>query len=88
MEIFIANIPFASTEDDILRLFDAFGSVERVSIIRERETGLSRGFGFVGMPDEKEARTAMKALDGVGLQGRTLSFSKARPRHSRPGCRR
>ena len=80
MEIFIANIPFASTEDDILGLFDAFGTVERVNIVRERETGDSRGFGFVDMPNEDQALAAIKALDGVGLQGRSLSISKARPR--------
>ena len=87
MEIFVGNIAFESTEDDILRLFDAFGTVERVSIVRERETGRSRGFCFVGMPDEDEAVAAIKALDGIGLQGRALSISKARPRAPRPDRR-
>ena len=80
MEIFVANIPFASVDDDLLRLFDAFGTVKRVNIVKNRETGKSRGFGFVEMPDEDQARAAIKALDGVGLQGRSLSVSEARPR--------
>ena len=87
MEIFIANIPFASVEDDIQKLFEVYGAVERVSIIRDRETGDSRGYGFVEIPDEDEARAAIEALDGVGLQGRSLYISKARPSNARPGRR-
>ena len=87
VEIFVANVPFASAEDDILRLFEGFGAVERVSVVRDRETGHSRGFCFVHMPDEAEALAAIKALDGIGLQGRTLSVSKARPRGAGPGHR-
>ena len=84
MEIFVANIPFGSVEDDVLRLFDGFGTVKRVNIIRDRETGKSRGFGFVEMADEEEARSAVKALDGIGLQGRSLSVSEARSHDGRP----
>ena len=83
MEIFIANIPFASVETDIERLFEAFGTVERVNIVRDRETGRSRGFGFVEMRDEGEAQAAIEALDGVGLEGRALSISEARERRPR-----
>lgn len=87
MEIFVGNISFASTEDDIRRIFDAFGAVERVSIIKDPESGLSCGFGFVGMPNEDEARAAIKALKGIGLQGRSLAISQARPRNSRSNVR-
>ena len=80
MEIFVANISFASTEDDVSRHFGAFGTVERVSIVRDRESGRSRGFGFVEMPDDDEALAAIDALDGAGLQGRALAVSKALPK--------
>ena len=80
MEIFVANISFHSTEDDILGLFNEFGTVERVNIVTDRETGRSRGFGFVGMPNEDEAQAAIEALNGAKLQGRTLAINQARPR--------
>ena len=83
MEIFVSNIPFASTQDDIRQLFDEFGTVERVSIITDRETGRSRGFGFVGMPNDEEGRAAIEALHGIELLGRTLTVNEARPREPR-----
>ena len=87
MEIFVGNIPFASTEDDIRRLFDFYGTVERVSLITDQETGRSRGFGFVSMPNGDEAQDALKALNGVALQGRALAVSQARTREPRPNRR-
>jgi RNA recognition motif-containing protein len=87
MEIFVSNIPFASTQDDIRQLFDEFGTVERVSIITDRETGRSRGFGFVGMPNDDEARAAIEALHGIELLGRTLTVNEARPREPRSSRR-
>ena len=85
MEIFVANVPFDASEDDILRLFEAYGAVERVNIVKDRDTGRSRGFFFVGMRQDEDALAAIKALDGVELQGRSLSVSRARER--RPGRR-
>ena len=83
MEIFVANVPFDASEADILGLFEAFGAVERINIVKDRDTGRSRGFCFVVMQQDNDALAAIKALDGVGLQGRTLSVSRARER--RPG---
>ena len=87
MEIFVGNLSFDSTEDDIRQLFDPFGMVERVNVITDRETGRSRGFGFVRMPNEDEARDAIEGLDGTQLQGRTLTINQARPRQPRPDRR-
>ena len=84
MEIFVGNISFASTENDLWRLFEGFGTVERVTLILDRDTGRSRGFVFVGMPHEDEARAAIEALDGSELQGRGLAVNQARPREPRP----
>ena len=83
MEIFVGNIPFDSTEDDIRGLFDLYGTVKCVSIVMDRDTGRSRGFCFVGMPNEKEARAAIEALSGIELRGRTLAVNQARPRRPR-----
>ena len=87
MEIFVGNLSFDSTEDDIRQLFNAFGTVERVNVITDRETGRSRGFGFVRMPNEDEARDAIEGLNGTQLQGRTLAINQARPRQPRPDAR-
>lgn len=83
MEIFVSNIPFASTEDDIRRLFGFHGNVERVSLITDRQTGRSRGYGFVSMPDDDEAQAAIEGLNGIALHGRTLRVNPARPRQPR-----
>ena len=83
MEIFVANISFTSTEDDLRQHFSAFGTVDRVNIVKDRETGRSRGFGFVAMPDEAEARYAVESLNGTELQGRVLTINEARPRAPR-----
>lgn len=87
MEIFVANLSFASAEADLRQLFDAFGAVERVIIVKDRETGRSRGFGFVGMPNEDEARDAIEGLNGTEFQGRTLAINEARPREPRSNRR-
>ena len=87
MEIFVGNLSFASAEDDLRQLFDAFGTVERVIIVKDRETGRSRGFGFVGMPNEDEARDAIEGLNGTEFQGRTLTINQARPREPRSNRR-
>ena len=87
MEIFVGNLSFSSTEDDIRGLFSVFGTVERVNIITDRETGRSRGFCFVAMPNEDEARDAIEALNGVEAHGRILNINQARPRQPRPSRR-
>lgn len=87
MEIFVGNLSYASTEDELRQLFSAYGTVERVNIVTDRETGRSRGFGFVGMPNESEARDAIEGLDGTELRGRNIGVNQARPREPRPDRR-
>lgn len=83
MEIYVGNVSFDSTEEQIRDLFDGFGSVEHVSMITDWDTGRCRGFCFVGMPNEGEARAAIEALNGTALQGRALTINQARPRRPR-----
>jgi cold-inducible RNA-binding protein len=80
MRIFVANIPFTTTEEELERLFHPYGSVDRVQIVTDRETGRSRGFGFVAMPDTTEAQAAIDGLHGTVFGGRTLTVNEARPR--------
>ncbi|MCY4514306.1 MAG: RNA-binding protein [Candidatus Tectomicrobia bacterium] len=87
MEIFVGNLSYAATEEDVRRPFGRYGTVERINIITDRETGRSRGFCFVSMPDEEEAREAIEDLNGVELLGRTLAINQARPREPRPNRR-
>jgi RNA recognition motif-containing protein len=80
MRIFVANIAFTTTEDELERLFAPYGSVDRAQIITDRETGRSRGFGFVEMPNTTEAKAAIAGLNGTSLGGRTLTVNEARQR--------
>jgi RNA recognition motif-containing protein len=84
MNIYVGNIAFKATADDIRQLFEQYGTVKNVTVITDRETGRSRGFGFVEMPNANEARAAIEALHGTALQGRPLTVNEARPRESRP----
>ena len=83
--IFVGNLPFSATEDQIQAAFGAYGAVERVTIVRDRESGQSRGFAFVEMTNGGEAENAMKALNGSDLNGRTINVNEARPREQRSG---
>jgi RNA recognition motif-containing protein len=83
MNIFVGNLSYASGEDSIRSLFAVYGEVESVKVIVDRETGRSRGFGFVEMPNDDEARAAVEALDGKELEGRALRVNEARPRQDR-----
>ena len=83
--IFVGNLSYQTTEDDLHSAFSSFGAVERVSIIRDRETGQSRGFGFVEMPNGEEAEKAIQAMNGRELSGRALNVNEARPREERGG---
>jgi RNA recognition motif-containing protein len=80
MNIYVGNLPFTITEDDIQEAFAAYGQVSSVSIIKDRDTGQSRGFAFVEMPNDTEAQSAIAALNGQDLKGRTLTVNEARPR--------
>jgi RNA recognition motif-containing protein len=88
MNIYVANFAYTTTEDDLRRLFDGYGTVESVRIITHRETGQSRGFGFVEMPNAMEATAAMVGLDGTLLGGQSITVSEARPREERGGPQR
>lgn len=75
-KIYVGNLPFAASEDDVRNLFSSYGSVQSVNLITDRETGRLRGFGFVEM-DEEGARSAIQALDGKDFMGRNLKVNEA-----------
>jgi cold-inducible RNA-binding protein len=79
-KIFVGNLDFNATEDAIRSLFEQHGAVDRVSVITDRDTGRSRGFAFVEMPDAAEAERAIAALNGYTLDGRALNVNEARPK--------
>jgi RNA recognition motif-containing protein len=83
--IFVGNLPFGATEDEVRAMFEPFGAVDRVNIMTDRETGRSRGFAFVEMSNEGEADRAITALNGKNLGGRALNINEARPRPERSG---
>ena len=78
--IFVGNLDFASTEASVRSLFEPYGSVERVNLVTDRDTGRSRGFAFVEMSDAAEADRAITALNGASLDGRSLNINEARPK--------
>jgi RNA recognition motif-containing protein len=80
MNIYAGNLPREATEDDLRQAFEAYGQVDTVSIIKDRFSGESRGFGFVEMPSRTEAEAAITGLNGQDLQGRPLTVNEARPR--------
>ncbi|HUK73927.1 MAG TPA: RNA-binding protein [Candidatus Bathyarchaeia archaeon] len=82
--IYVGNLSFEATEDQVRSMFEAYGSVDRVSIITDRDTGQPRGFAFVEMSDDESARKAMEGLDGSALGGRNLTVNEARPKADRP----
>ena len=80
MNIYVSNLSYEVTEQDLQDAFAAFGEVEFAKIIKDMYTGRSRGFGFVEMPKNADANSAIEGLDGKELKGRTLKVNKARPR--------
>jgi len=80
MNIFIGNLSRGVNEDDLRKEFEVYGKVNSVNIIKDKYTGESRGFGFVEMPNDKEARAAIEGLNGKELKGRALNVNQARPR--------
>ncbi|WP_287155744.1 RNA-binding protein [Candidatus Solincola tengchongensis] len=83
MNIYVGNLSYGSTEDSLRNLFEAYGVVDTVSIIIDRQTGRSRGFGFVEMPNDEEARAAIAGLDNREFEGRVLRVNEARPKPER-----
>ena len=88
MRIFIGNLPWSTTEEELAQLFEPFGTVDRAQLATDRETGRSRGFGFVDMPDDAEAREAIAGLNGTEVGGRPLTVNESRPREGEPRPRR
>lgn len=80
MNIYVGNLSFNTTEDSLREVFGQFGEVSSARIISDRETGRSRGFGFVEMPSDEEGQAAISALNNTDLDGRTLTVNEARPR--------
>lgn len=83
--IFVGNLDFNTSEDELRQMFGAYGQVDRVSIMTDRETGRSRGFGFVEMANAEDGEKAIAALNGTQLGGRTLNVNEARPKVERGG---
>ena len=83
MNIFVGNLPFSATEDEVADLFAPFGNVDSVRLISDRNTGRPRGFGFVELDDEA-ANKAIEALDGKEMGGRALKINQAKEREPRP----
>ncbi len=84
MRIFVGNIPYTTTGDDLSELFGEFGEVNDARVITDRGTGRSKGFGFVDMPNDSDANEAMKSLNGSDYNGRPLTVNEARPRNDGP----
>ena len=80
--LYVGNLPFTTTADDLREAFSQFGSVTRAQVVEDRETGRSRGFGFIEMADGADA--AIENLNGAMFQGRSLTVNEARPREERP----
>lgn len=82
--IFVGNLDFNTSEEELRQLFEAYGQVDRVSIMTDRETGRSRGFGFVEMVNAEDGEKAIAALNGTQVGGRKLNVNEARPKAERP----
>ena len=88
MNIYVGNLSFETAEENLRQAFEAYGEVSKVNIITDRDSGRSRGFGFVEMPSKGEADAAMTGLNGQDLNGQTLNVNEARPRTENSGGNR
>ena len=84
MKLYVGNLSFETTENDLQDLFEQHGAVNEVNLMMDRMTGKSRGFAFVTMNDNEQAKAAMSAINGHELSGRALTVNEARPREERP----
>lgn len=82
--IFVGNLSFGASEASIRTLFEVHGTVDRVNVVTDRDTGQARGFGFVEMPNDSEGEKAIAAINGTDLDGRTMNVNEARPKTDRP----
>ena len=85
MNIYVGNLSYDTTEQDMEAAFTPFGQVDAARLINDQYSGRSKGFGFIEMPNNAEAEAAIQALNGKELQGRTLTVNEARPREPRQG---
>ncbi|BCU77310.1 RNA-binding protein [Luteolibacter sp. LG18] len=83
MDIYVGNLPYTATEEDITGLFASYGPVDRVKIITDRETGRSKGFAFVTLGDQSQIEAAVEALNGYDLQGRALRVNASEPKENK-----
>jgi RNA recognition motif-containing protein len=86
-KIFVGNFSFSTTESELRQMFEPYGAVDSVTVVTDRDTGRSRGFGFVEMPNNNEAESAIAALNGQDAGGRSLTVNEARPKTDRGGPR-
>ena len=84
MNIYVGNLSFEATEDEVRALFAEFGDVASGNLISDRDSGRPKGFGFVEMPQSEQAQNAMKALNGKEFKGRPMNVNEARPKTDRP----
>lgn len=84
MNIYVGNLSYAVTDNQLRDLFSEFGEISRASVIMDRETGRSKGFGFVEMPNDAEAKAAIAAMNDKDVNGRNLRVNEAKPREERP----
>ena len=84
MNIYVGNLSFKATDADLRTAFEPFGQVKSAKIVEDRDTGRSRGFGFVEMPDDEEGRKAIEAVNNMEIAGRAVRVNEARPREDRP----
>ena len=86
--LYVGNLPFSTTSDDLRDAFGQYGTVSRAQVVSDRETGRSRGFGFVEMPDDAAAQKAIDELNGTSTGGRPIKVTEARPREDKPRTNR
>ena len=84
-KLYVGNLPFGVTDDQLTQLFAAHGTVQSAQVIMDRDTGRSKGFGFVEMGSDQEAQAATAALNGHSIEGRNLTVNEARPKPDRGG---
>jgi cold-inducible RNA-binding protein len=85
MNIYVGNLDFKVTEDELRQAFSAYGQVDNVTILKDRDTGQPRGFGFVEMANNEEAQKAISGMNGAQLGSRALNVNEARPKEARAG---
>jgi len=84
MNIYVGNLSYEVTEDDLKQMFEEYGSIVKTIIIKDRETGRSKGFGFVEMNEQEDGKKAIQELDGTSVKDRNIKVNEARPRKERP----